>query len=110
MSLKKFIAVAAFTMICAATLQSQEVCRIGTFDGSSAELAGGVPDKPVTCVIGRDEPGKSWFPFAPTFFLSEKRTPGTLPAPFSLKSKKMLPVEIHPDEILTIRIEGKSSL
>ena len=48
-----------------AQTQSATVWRIGTFDRSSAEFADGLPQKSVTFVIGRDQPEKSWYAFAP---------------------------------------------
>ena len=41
------------------------IWRIGAFDRSSAEFADGLPQKPVTFVIGRDQPEKSWYGSAP---------------------------------------------
>src|ERR1700756_807848 len=80
MSLKKTVsAITILITIGAVTAHSQEVWRIGTFDGSSAEFAGGGATKPVTYAIGRDEPGKSWFAFAPTFFPSGKENAANAP-------------------------------
>ncbi len=59
--------------------QSQELWRIGTFDGSSAEFAGGAASQPVTYIIGRDDPGKSWYSFAPALFPSGKATAANAP-------------------------------
>ncbi len=44
---------------------SATVWRIGTFDRSSAEFADGSPQTPVTFVIGKDQPEKSWYGLAP---------------------------------------------
>ena len=48
-----------------AQTQSATVWRIGTFDRSSAEFADGLPQKPMTFVIGKDQPEKSWYGSAP---------------------------------------------
>jgi alpha-mannosidase len=49
-----------------ATAQSDNaVWRIGTFDRSSAEFADGSPQQPVTFVIGKDQPEKAWYGYAP---------------------------------------------
>ncbi|HJZ65513.1 MAG TPA: polysaccharide lyase family protein [Candidatus Acidoferrum sp.] len=89
MSLRKTVFVIAFLITaCAAPAKPQEVWRIGKFDGSSAEFAGGSADKPVTYAIGRDEPGKFWFAFAPTFFPSGKENATNAPRSIQFEVKQ----------------------
>jgi hypothetical protein len=71
----------------ASTPDSDEVWRIGTFDGSSAEFADGGASQPVTYVIGRDDPRKSWYSFAPAFFPSGKETPANAPRTIQFEIK-----------------------
>ncbi|HLK04903.1 MAG TPA: polysaccharide lyase family protein [Candidatus Acidoferrum sp.] len=59
--------------------QTQEVWRIGAFDGSSAEFSGGSPSQPVNFIAGKDLPEKSWYAFAPSFFPSGKTNPANAP-------------------------------
>jgi len=70
-----------------AAAQSNEIWRIGIFDGSSAEFAGGAPPQPVNYVIGRDDAGKSWYNFAPAFFPSGKSTPANAPRAIQFEIK-----------------------
>lgn len=44
------------------------VWRLGIFDRSSAEFADGSPSQSVNFVINQDEPGKSWYGYAPAAF------------------------------------------
>ncbi len=41
--------------------QNNTVFRIGTFNRSSMEFAGGSPDKPVNFVVGKSDPAKDWY-------------------------------------------------
>jgi alpha-mannosidase len=41
------------------------VWRVGVFDGSSGEFAGGEPQGAVHFVVGQDQPGTAWYSFAP---------------------------------------------
>src|SRR5579862_898009 len=66
---------------------SDEVWRIGTFDGSSAEFADGAASQPIVYVIGRDEPKKSWYSFAPALFPSGKVTPTNAPRTIQFEIK-----------------------
>lgn len=53
------------------------VWRIGRFDRSSAEFAGGSPDKPVSFAIGQSNPAKDWYAVQPVKVVSasdEKNT------------------------------------
>jgi alpha-mannosidase len=53
------------------------VWRVGGFDGSSAEFAGGQPHGVVHFVAGQDQPRTAWYSFAPVAW------PGKLPDPAS---------------------------
>src|SRR5215475_11315031 len=68
--------------------QSNEVWRIGTFDGSSAEFAGGSPDKLLVFEIGKDQPEKSWHAFAPAFFSAGKSTAANAPRSIRFELKE----------------------
>lgn len=65
------------------------VWRLGTFDRSSVEFAGGAPDQPVAFVIGQSAAGRDWYANAPAFFPSRKPDPAAAPRAiqFSLGSK-----------------------
>lgn len=48
----------------AATLQSDHtsvIFRLGSFDHSSAEFAGGIPTKPVKFIVGQSAPAENWY-------------------------------------------------
>ncbi len=65
-SVSLFLAlVSALFLHAEAQTQNPTIWRIGTFDRSSAEFADGLPQKPVTFVIGRDQPERSWYASAP---------------------------------------------
>jgi alpha-mannosidase len=53
------------------------VWRVGVFDGSSGEFAGGQPHGAVHFVAGQDQPRTAWYSFAPV------ARPGKLPDPAS---------------------------
>jgi alpha-mannosidase len=55
------------------------VWSVGTMDRSSGEFAGGVPAAPVRYVVGKDQPGTSWYAFAPAFTSGSKADPATAP-------------------------------
>jgi alpha-mannosidase len=55
------------------------IWRIGVFDGSSGEFADAEPQKPVRFVIDQDQPGKSWYAFAPASFAGKPADPTTAP-------------------------------
>src|SRR5215470_16887496 len=71
-----------------AIAQSNEVWRIGMFDGSSAEFAGGPPDKPLVFEIGKDQQGKSWHAFAPAFLSGGKSTSANAPRSIRFELKE----------------------
>ncbi len=47
---------------------SEVVWRIGKFDRSSGEFAQGSPARPVSYVVGQDQPAKDWYAYAPSFY------------------------------------------
>lgn len=55
------------------------VWRVGTFDRSSAEFADGSPQQPVTFVIGKDQPNKGWYGYAPAALPSGPAAPASAP-------------------------------
>jgi hypothetical protein len=81
--------------------QSGVVWRIGTFDRSSNEFAGGSPEKPVRFVIGQSDPSKNWFAVQPVRITSateEKNTAnGSSPwaIKFSLPEKPAATYTLH---------------
>jgi len=65
-SVSLFLAlVSALFLHAEAQTQNPTIWRIGTFDRSSAEFADGLPQKPATFVIGKDQPERSWYASAP---------------------------------------------
>ena len=112
------LAITSFSSL--ANAQQSEVWRIGTFDGSSAEFAGGVAAKPVEFVIGRDNPSKSWYSFAPAFFPSGKSTAANAPRTirFELKENTLgnfrlrvsLLIEDPSVPALKVAVNGRSGL
>lgn len=113
------LATASFSPRIAAQ-QSDVVWRIGAFDGSSAEFAGGAASQPVVYVIGRDEPGKSWYSFAPALFPSGKATAANAPRSiqFEIKENSSDPFRLRVSLLienpsvpaLQITINGRSGL
>ena len=113
------LATASFSPRIAAQ-QSDVVWRIGAFDGSSAEFAGGAASQPVVYVIGRDEPGKSWYSFAPALFPSGKATAANAPRSiqFEIKENSSDPFRVRVSLLienpsvpaLQITINGRSGL
>jgi alpha-mannosidase len=55
------------------------VWRVGTFDRSSAEFADGSPGQPVIFVVGKDQPDKSWFGYAPAALPGGHSEPSSAP-------------------------------
>ena len=55
------------------------VWRLGAFDRSSAEFAGGSPDRPVVFVVDQSLAGRDWYANAPAFFPSHKPDPASAP-------------------------------
>ena len=49
---------------------AQTVFRIGTFDRSSAEFAGGVPKQPIDFIAGKSDPAKDWYASQPSELVS----------------------------------------
>lgn len=62
-----------------AQTQNATVWRIGTFDRSSAEFADGSPQQPVNFVIGKDQPGKDWYSYAPAVLPTAHPDPASSP-------------------------------
>ncbi len=54
--------------------QSAIVFRIGTFDRSSAEFAGGAPKQPVDFIVGESSPAKDWYAAQPAELVSAMGT------------------------------------
>ena len=82
---------ALFTASClpiAAQTQAS-IWRIGTFDRSSAEFADGAPQLPVTFVVNKDQPNKSWYGYAASAFPTGHSDPSSAPRSiqFSLAAK-----------------------
>lgn len=77
-----------FCLSAGAQTQSK-IWRIGTFDRSSAEFADGSPRQPVTFVIGKDQPNKDWYGYAPALFASTHPNAESAPRAiqFSLPAK-----------------------
>ena len=59
------VLISALPLRADAQTRSTTVWQIGTFDRSSAEFADGLPQIPVTFVVGRDTPEKNWYGSAP---------------------------------------------
>ena len=53
------------------------IWRIGMFDRSSVEFAGGSPDKPVRFVVGKSNPTKDWFAVQPVKIASASEEKNT---------------------------------
>ena len=49
---------------------AKTVFRIGTFDRSSAEFAGGAPKQPVDFIVGESNPAKDWYAAQPAELVS----------------------------------------
>src|SRR5947209_12325197 len=64
------IFLALFATGCRGLLAStpELVWQLGTFDRSSAEFADGSPRQHVMFIMGRDEPDKNWYAYAPAVF------------------------------------------
>jgi hypothetical protein len=67
MKLKAFTLAIGLILSLPASAQSPEttVWRVGAFDGSSGEFAGGDPHQAVSFVVGQDQPRSAWYAFAP---------------------------------------------
>jgi alpha-mannosidase len=63
----------------AAQTRNTLVWRVGTFDRSSAEFSDGSPEQPVIFVIGKDQPDKSWFSYAPAVLPAGHSEPSSAP-------------------------------
>ena len=63
---------------CAASGQNV-VWSVGTLDRSSGEFAGGSPSRPVSFVVGKDQPGTGWYAFAPALLPDAKPDASTAP-------------------------------
>ncbi len=55
------------------------VWRVGTFDGSSGEFAGGEPHSAVHFVAGQDQPRTAWYAFAPVAWAGKPADPASAP-------------------------------
>jgi alpha-mannosidase len=55
------------------------VWRVGVFDGSSGEFAGGEPQGAVHFVVGQDQPGTAWYSFAPVACAGKSADPVCTP-------------------------------
>jgi alpha-mannosidase len=59
--------------------RAHPVWQIGTFDGSSGELAQGGPSTPVVFKVGQDQAGKNWYAYAPSAFPGRAASTDTAP-------------------------------
>ena len=84
-----FLAVCVTSCLPAAAQTGNTIWRIGTFDRSSAEFADGSPQQPVNFVVDRDQPGKSWYGYAPALLPSGHADASSAPRTiqFSLTEK-----------------------
>ena len=55
------------------------VWRVGVFDGSSGEFAGGKPHGAVHFVADQDHPGTAWYAFAPVASAGKPSDPASAP-------------------------------
>ena len=55
------------------------VWRVGVFDGSSGEFAGGEPRGAVNFVAGQDQPRTAWYAFAPVAWAGKPAYPTSGP-------------------------------
>ena len=61
----------------AQSVSAKQVFKIGTFDRSSAEFAGGTPKQPVAFVVGHSDPAKDWYAGQPAALVSASGAPST---------------------------------
>ncbi|HEX6770961.1 MAG TPA: polysaccharide lyase family protein, partial [Acidobacteriaceae bacterium] len=91
------VGVAAVCSLPITAAAQEPVWQIGTFDRSSAEFAGGSPERAVHFVIGQSDPAKDWYADAPAFFVARK--PDSAAAPraitFSLQGKPAQAYRLH---------------
>jgi alpha-mannosidase len=62
-----------------AALGQDVVWSVGTPDRSSGEFAGGVPNAPVSFVVGKDQPGTGWYAYAPALLPGSQPDATTAP-------------------------------
>ena len=96
------------------------VFKIGTFDRSSAEFAGGSPANPVRFVAGQDNPATAWYASQPAASTSAGHPPDAASAPreivFSLAASRAKTYRLHVSFLiesasvpaLRVTINGKS--
>lgn len=60
-------------------VKEASIWQLGDFDRSSAEFADGTPQKPVVFLIGRDQPGKDWYSYAPAYLPGSRSDPSSAP-------------------------------
>ena len=78
----RVVAIAVAWMLsfsCFAQSTGKTIWRVGVFDGSSGEFADGEPHQAVNFVVGRDQPGKNWFAYAPVMWPGKAVKPAAAP-------------------------------
>jgi hypothetical protein len=89
------IALALMTsLVSAAEPADKTVWRVGVFDGSSGEFAGGAPQGAVHFVAGQDQPDIAWYAFAPVSWPEKPADPTSAPrsVDFSITAGPTLPI------------------
>jgi alpha-mannosidase len=99
MKLKALLLSVGIVAVCSLpiTAAAQDpVWQIGTFDRSSAEFAGGSPERAVRFVVGQSDPAKDWYADAPALFGGHK-TDSAAPRAitFSLQGKPAQAYRLH---------------
>ena len=74
------IAVACLLSLpCFAQSGEKTVWRVGVFDGSSGEFAGGQPHQPVNFAVDQDQPATAWHAYAPVVWPGKPAGPAAAP-------------------------------
>jgi alpha-mannosidase len=104
------IAAAIMTRANAASIPAKPVFKIGTFDRSSAEFAGGPPKQPVNFTVGKSIPNKDWYASQPAEMVDAGGVRATSVAAgprtitFALANAPAVAYQLH----ISLLIEGAS--
>ena len=73
------LALALMSFVSLAEPADKTVWRVGVFDGSSGEFAGGDPHGAAHFVAGQDQPRTAWYAFAPVAWAGKPADPTSAP-------------------------------